>query len=371
MSTNVDIGWDTVLQDPPAPLDARTGTDPLFLLHSDAQTRGTFRRAADVKAAYPSASALVAIADAFFGEGGRTLHLVPLTGTAPGDDLAANLQAIGADEGPGQVVAPEVTTTTSAAVLAEWAFTTNRVYIANASDGATDTTLKALGDAIRAANGGGRFACVQGDTVTIPGTGGSGTRDVPGSVVLAALIARSDLASGNPNLAVAGRNAQLSYGLGLKAAPRTRTARGDVAGHGVNSFSVVFGRVRHYAYRSCADPALFPHWWDLGGPRVVMAFKANAAPVTEDFMFPQLDGDGVTLATFAAALGGIAQDLQSLGALFKRGTAPGYRVVCDASNNPIESLARGEVRADVRLRTSPHGEHITTALVKLPITVEV
>ncbi len=370
MSTNVDIGADILFDDPPVALDAQTGTDPCFLLHSAVTARATFTRAADVKTAYPSASALVALADAYFGEGGLTLHMVPLTGTAPAYDLAAALALVEVDEGPGQVVAPEVTTTTSAALIAAWAFQTNRLYIANSTDGATDTVVNALGDALRGATGGGRFSCVQGDTITIPASSGTGTREVPGSIVLAGLIAACDLEFGNPNLAVAGRRGQLRYGLGVKA-PRGKTARDDVAGHGVNSFRTVFGRTRHYSYRTCADLTLYPQWWDIGGTRTVMAFKAQAAPITEDSMFPQLDGDGVALATYGAALGSVAKGLQDVGALFKRGTSPGYRVTCDDTNNPVSALAKGQVRADVRLRTSPHGEHIITSLTKLPITVEV
>lgn len=366
----IDIGADLVLDDAPAVAAPATGTDPLFLLHSTVTARGSFNRADDVRATYPAATALQAMADAFFREGGRRLHLVPLTGTGPAYDLATNLATINTDEGPGQVVAPEVTTTGPAAVLAAWAFTTKRFYIGQSTDGASDATLSALGAAIRAAAGDGRFSCVQGDTILIPTTSGVGTREVPGSVVLAAILARIDVEAGNQNLAAAGLRSQLRYGVAVKA-PRGEAARNTVAESGVNSFRQTASWVRHYSSRTCADLTKWPHWWDIGGTRTVMAYMAQVRPIVEDNMFPQLDGDYVSLATLEAALSAPAAALQAVGALFKSGTNPGYRVVCRAENNPVGDLAQGLVRAQVRLRTSPHGEHIITSLTRLPITMEV
>lgn len=361
---------------PDAPADVLPqATDPCFLLHSGVTAMATYTRASDARAAFAAVPAVLSLVDAYFGEGGAKLICVPLTGTAPAFNLATALALITDKHGPGQVVAPEVVTTAPAATIAEWAATGRvlRYYVANAADAATVSTLAALGAALRAANGAGRFCSVEADTLVIPGTAGGSTREVTASIVKAALHARRDRETGNPNDSAAGARGRCRYALGIKA-ERSNTDRDTLADSGVNTFKTVAlgGAPRAYGARTCANPATDPQWVAAGGSRTVMAYAARAENVREQVgMFMAVDGDGASLAALETALAAQAAELEAAGALYRRGTRHGYRIQCDMGNNTPADLAAGVVYVRTRIATGPHTEHILEQMIKLPITTEV
>lgn len=366
----VTIGHEQIIQDVPILGADVASISPLVLIHSGATSKQTFTDPEAAAAALAASSSLVAMTDAFFGEGGGQVTVVPLTGTAPNYTLTTALNLVGNDLAGGQVAAPEVVTSTLQAQLSAWAWDTNRVYLADGADGATITVLNGLGDAIRA-SAGDRAAAGESDTLIIPGRAGGPTREVPASVVTAGMIARTDRETGNPNLAVAGVRGQTRYAIGIKA-ERTTADRNSLADHGFNTYRRMRnGAIRRYGHRTTADPAKHPQWWDLGGCRTVMAYRASAEVAREDSMFAQLDGDGTNLAALETRLAARLKELQDVGALFKKGTQPGYRVRCDLTTTTVADIAAGRAYARTWLRTSPFAERITEYLAKIPITLEV
>lgn len=368
--TPVLIGTEITVVDELPAVAAPTATDHLFLIHTAADTVVTVRSAADARTAFAGETELVALTDAFFGEGGARLTAVPLAAGGDGSaQLLAALALVPADLGPGQVIAPEITVAAQMAALADWAYATNRIYIPDGPAGSTDAALTTLAAAL-AGSGGARFTAPEADRLVIPGLASGTTRTVPASVVKAALIARNDIATGNPNLAAAGlTNARCRYVLGI-VNERGQTARDDLAEAGVNAFRTLYGQaIVPYGYRTVAGASL-PLWWDLSGSRTVMAVRAREAAVAERVQFGQIDAEGGFLAAYQTSLAAELKELQRLGALFGTGTVPGYRVEAGFAVNPRADLAAGRVRARIRLKTSPFAEHLDIAITRRPITAE-
>lgn len=344
---------------------APTSTAPLFLLHSDALAVGTYTSRSAAVDALAGIPPLLAIADAFFNEGGRTLHVFPFVSGSGGPSLSDTLAQIPANMGPGQVSAPGIVTGADQADIASWCAETNRVYLADAADGANDAAIQALGTAIRGGTGA-HFASIWPDKLIIPGSGSS-TREVPASVVAAALMARNDIATGNPALAAAGTQGTCRYVLGIKS-ERDKTSRDALAEYGANLFADVYGTTRAYGFRTCADLTTLPHWWDLSGTRTIMAVRARAAAIGEEFMFGTVDAEGGFLARYESALAGMLAELQDVGALFGTTTDPGYVVRAGWNVNPREEVAQGKVTAEIELRVSPFAESIRITIIRRPIT---
>ncbi|WP_217913235.1 hypothetical protein [Miltoncostaea marina] len=368
----VTIGTSIEIVDELPPVVAPTATDGAFLIHSGATGVETFRTAPDVADALPGEADIAAMADAYFNEGGARLTLVPLVDNAGTPDVAATLEQVPADLGPGQVVAPEVVTGPEMAQIAAWAYETNRVYIADGPDAADDASLITLATALRG-SAGARFASMEADTLIIPGIASGTTREVPASIVKAALIARSDLATGNPNVAAAGiTNARCRYVIGIDAA-RSESERNTLAEAGVNAFRTIYGQaVVPYGFRTVADPDTLPLWWDLSGSRVVMAVRAREAEVNEAHLFGQVDGSGAFLVSYETSLARVLKELQSAGALFATSPSdPGYSVSAGWELNPREEIAQGRVRARITLRISPFAENIVLNIIRRSVAEEV
>lgn len=371
----INIGWEIEIVDELAPVVAPTATDPCFLLHSAADEVVTVNSAAEAREEFEAEPALVALSDAFFGEGGAKLTVVPLDigsgGSGSGGDIEEALELLPADLGPGQVVVPEVNTGPEMEAIANWAYATNRIYLADGPDGASNAALQALGATLRGATGA-RFAALEADTLLIPGVTSGTTREVPASIVKAGLIARSDIATGNPNLAAAGlTNGRCRYVIGIDV-ERTETERNLLAESGVNCFRTLYSTaVVPYGYRTVADPDDLPIWWDLSGSRTTMAIRARVGVVAEFHEFGNVDGQGVFLASLEAGVAREMKGLQDVGALFALGTSPGYSVDAGWGVNPRSELAQGRIRVRITFRTSGLAEHITLTIIRRPLTEEV
>lgn len=367
----VTIGYEIEIVDELAPAVAPTATDPCFLLHSAVTDLVTVTTAAEAREEFEGEADLIAITDAFFGEGGAKLTAAPLE-NASGDDLEESLAQLPKDLGPGQVVAPEIVVGADMAEVAEWAYASNRIYIADGPDGASDSALAALATTVRA-SAGARFTGIEADTLLIPGLTSGTTRDVPASIVKAALMARLDIATSNPNLAAAGiTNARCRYVVGIDT-ERNETQRNTLAEAGINAFRTLYGTaIVPYGYRAVTDLDELPIWWDLSGSRTTMAIRAREAAVAEAHMFGQVDGTGAFLASYEAGLARELKALQDVGALFALGsTSPGYSVSAGWELNPRADIAVGKVSARIRFRTSPFAEYLTLSIIRRPVTEEV
>lgn len=347
-----------------------TATDTVFLLSGDtnAPTSATLvDSAAEVRSSFSTATTLITEVDTLFGEGARQVYLVKIDTSA----IATALAKFPVDLGPGTVVAPPVQVAGDIADIADWAWETNRIYLANGPSAATNSQLVTLAGAIQAA-GEGRNTALFADQAIVPGAGGV-TRNVPWSIVVAGLIARNDLrpGGGNPNLAVAGTNVIPQYATGVTG-ERNDTDRETLNDAQVNTAKTVAGQLRNYGYRTLADLDDHPQWWDLGGARVVMDVKAHIRSANEDAVFGQIDGVGSLEDRVNGLISARCLELTRIGALFAgiddygRPIAP-FEVDTSRAVNPLSEIQQGRVRADVRLRTSPYLEHLDVTIYKQTI----
>jgi len=359
-----------VVEEPALGPGAPTDTSTTFLLTADANGPATATRITSpdqARADFPTATTLHAEVDAIQREG-RSETGVPLVQAIKLDTAVGGLQTtldkIPATLGPGQVVAPAVVASADIITVGEWAWTSNRVFIANAAADATDAQLSTLAAAV-IASGNGRNVALFADAAIIPGIGAS-TRQVPWSLVQAGIIARNDLRTGNPALAAAGDNGIAVYALGLLA------ERNDVSMTTLNAAKVNVARApfggapRGYGYRTLADLAVLPQWWDLGGSRVVMDVRSNSASSSERILFAPFDSGGQTLAKWNGLLSDRCLELLRVGALFGN-PVDAFTVDTGVALNPTASLAAGRGRATIRLKTAPFAESLDVSIVRQKI----
>lgn len=370
MPLDIDLGVDLTVTDDPPPSNPPVATDTGFLITSFVGAAPTgvteVLSAGEARELWPTEAAVIAAVDAYFGAGGGRLLVSALAA-----DEAAALARFGAQYGPGQLIAPEIVIAADQATLRDWAWANNRVYIAQAPDGAAQAALETLSAAL-IDDTAGRYSMLEADTLLIPGTAPGTTREVGASVVKAALMARSDRVTGNPNLAAAGNHTpgaagQTTYVLGIKN-ERTAEVQKALAQAQVNSFRTVNNRVRSYGYWTLADLDVIPQWWDMGGSRTVMAIRAREQAVAEELMFGQVAADGAFLDKYKGALSGELAEFQRIGALFGTAESPGYSVNVSAQVNPLANVAEGKITAVIIVKTSPFAAELQLTLTRRSIT---
>ena len=311
-------------------------------------------------------SAYITLAD--LGEGNPEEQTVTLSG---GDDDRANitdaeveaaLSVFDADLGPGQVLYPGATDEDSHVAVVAHAAANNRVALLDGTDTATAQTLVTEALDVRA-TGNGKFAALFAPWATIPGLSAGTFRTVPYSAVQAGLIARSDGATSNPNIAVAGENAigRFVTGLTQTYSDEDRETLNDA---GVTVAVLKFGQVRTYGTRSVANPVSEDNWIQFQNSRLATFIAAQADRTAESYLFDQIDGRGLKLAEFAGDLQGILLPLYQAGALF--GATPEEAFVVDVDSvNTVESIADGELNAAIAVKMSPAAERVVIEISKV------
>lgn len=273
--------------------------------------------------------------------------------------LAVALALFHLDLGPGQVSAPGRTAVTSIQPLADHAAAMNRVVLADAPDTASAATIEALAVTVRAlANA--RYVQLLAPWVVVPGIVGGTTRRVPYSAVQAALVAQAD--ETNPaSFAVAGPvRGRASYPLDVTQT-YIASDRAALSTNGVTVGRNLAGAVETFDYVSAANPSTLPQWVNFGTARLVMWAKANGRAIADSFQFAPLDGNGQTIAAFAAQLAGMLKPMQDAGAIYGNAANPGYRV--DTSANTPTTIANNELHATMLVRCSPFAQWIAISIV--------
>lgn len=198
------------------------------------------------------------------------------------------LALFGKSLGPGQVSSPGRTTAEAQKNLLTHASTYNRVALLDGTDTATVGTLTAQAATLReqsTARYGGLFA----PWAVIPGLTLGTTRTVPYCAVQAGLTARSDGASGNSNLAIAGEERGVArYATGLSQAGWTETERGTLADAGVNVARVIGGAVVTYDDLSLVNGVVDDTYLLLSNNRCIMQIKSGANEVGRKHLFRQI-----------------------------------------------------------------------------------
>lgn len=278
----------------------------------------------------------------------------------------AALNLFGPDLGPGQVSAPGRTTDPGHAQLTAHAQANNRVALLDLPDTATAATLEASGIAARTSQ---PYGAAFTPWVLAPGIVAGSVRTVPPSALIAGLIARNDPAN-TADTPSAGKLGQAIWVTGLSQTafdsdPSTRQA---LANASVNVIRNMFGGVRNYGWRALVDPVATPEWEDFGNVRLNMAILAQAEAIGEEFIFSPIDGQGILIGHFNAALAAMLDQFWQDGALYGLTASDAYFVDTSASVNTPTTIAANELHAVLNVKMSPDAEFVQINVVKVPIT---
>lgn len=277
--------------------------------------------------------------------------------------------------GPGQVSVPGDTTVAMAVALVEHAAATNRRAVLDLPDDPDGAVLRAHVAAVAAAVGDQtlrRFGAFFGPWDITPGRIPNTTRKLPPSGRVMGTIARSDAATGNPNLPAAGDNgiARTTIGLTQSYTDDEYTALNRA---GCNMSRTLFdgSPIQIYGFRTFVDPDQDKRWVEFSGSRTVMAATSQANAVMAGFAFNQIDGHGHKFADLGGAITGEMLKLFRKEALY--GDTPGeaFSVNTGPQVNTPERVQNRELRAIIALRTSPFAEHVVTQIVRRMVTEEV
>lgn len=361
----------TVATGPPATYTVKVWqTTPAVLLE---QSPAFTEKAQAV--AWSSGSKFVTLTDNDVADTSTPSVAVPKTPLAGGDDDRASitdanylaaLDMFSAGLGPGQVSVPGLMTSTIWSGLLKHAYDFNRVAYLDGPDNALASSLISAGVALRTdtnARYGGMFA----PPAIIPGDIPNTTKQVPYSAIQAAMTARIP----NPNQPAAGVNGMSRVALSVKY-DYTDTERSSLNDAGVDIARNMFGGVRTYGYRTLVDPNVQPEWLQLNAIRTVMTIKAEADEIAERHIFMQIDGKGLEISAFHGDLVGMLIPFYETGALYGETPDEAFYVDTGSQVNTPATVADGQLRAVIGIRTSPFAELVYIEIVKLPLpTAEV
>jgi len=301
----------------------------------------------------------IAVTDAALAGGSDDLGGI----TADEYETALNLFVGGL--GPGQVLAPGQTDADVHAFLLEHAESHNRVALLDAPNTSVLASIEAAASDARD-TGLGSYGAMFAPWVKIPSSAAGASRTVPYSAVQAGLEARRDRVA-SQNIPAAGRQYPLSYAQSL-VTEFTDDDRTELIEYGVNTAHSVGGVRETYGYRTLADPQSEPNWLQFNYSRLRMAITAQAQDIGESFLFSQIDGRGLKLSEFGAAIGGMLLDFFVLGSLYGDSPQEAFNVDVGSSVNTAETIAAGELHAVAAVRMSPHAEMVIIEIVKTPVT---
>ena len=264
--------------------------------------------------------------------------------------------------GAGQVMIPGVGTEAVYVGLLNHAGSYNRFAILDTADTNSVSTLIALAAAAQADStiispnlGQGMMVC---DWQIIPGLLPNTTRTVPPSSTVAALIARSDRSTGNPNRAAAGANGVVTNALGKTQVDWTDAQTNSLVAAGVMPFRVIYNQERFYGMRTLLNPGLNPVFIMATATRLRMFIQDAGYKVGQSVLFDQIDGQGQEAAKYGARISSILLKLFNIGALYGANPSLAYIVDTGADVNTPTTIANRELHAAVGIVPSPYAETV-------------
>lgn len=273
-------------------------------------------------------------------------------------EWAAAINAFDADLGPGQVSTPGRSGEQAFIDLIEHGNGTNRIpYLDVEVTDDTAPELKAKALLARSVAGDKLFAMF-GPWSEIPGVTPTTTRNVPASAAEAAKASRNDAETGNPNIPAAGERGVSEYAVGLVAEITDPSERDELNDAGLNLIRVRGTTIKTYGFRTGLNKIDHPNDWQLANARLSMSIHADGQVVGEEHLFRQIDGKGLEIGRFHGDLEVILDRYWKLGALFGDTPAEAYSVNTGVDVNTVESLANGELKADLGAKRSPFAEQV-------------
>ncbi len=276
--------------------------------------------------------------------------------------------------GPGHISAPGITTSAVQTALANHAATNNRIAFCDlpdtafASSSSATSTLTSDAAPITALGTVARQATLWAPWADIaPVVGGFALRQVPPSAFAAAAYSAVDQL-GNPNLAAAGVNGELSTPVDLRQA-FADTDRQTLNSAGVNVIRAMRGGFRIYGFRTAVNSLTDPLYVQLPNVRLDMYIVWNGQNIEEEYFGSQIDGQGLDAARYGNALNLMLNDLYSpIGALYGDTAQDAFSVDTGTDVNTPTSEAGGNLTATLAYRRSPGAEQVNLNLVRVSIT---
>ena len=272
------------------------------------------------------------------------------------------LDAIPIGLGVGQVCIPGATTELVQAALLNFAQSTNRFALLDTTDSASTSALIALAAAAQTdatisagALENGMMLC---DWQIIPGLVPNTTRTVPPSAIVAALIARLDRASGNPNLAAAGANGLVQYALGKTQPDWTDAQTNLLVQSGVNPFRIVYGSERFYGFRTLTNPVTDPVLVMASASRLIMAIKDQGYRIGQSILMDQIDGLGHEASKYGSRIAAVLAAYYAMDALYGATASDAYIVDTGPDVNTPTTIANRELHAAVGIVPAPFAETV-------------
>lgn len=315
------------------------------------------RQAATV--ADPAASYLPAALAGFFANGGSKSYVAGAP-AATETALGAALDSLAAVDGIDLVAMPDAQRLDPAAVqrlqarmLVHCAANGRRFALLDALGGATATVVKAQAATVIAGLAGAIDGALYHPWIT-----NAAGLSVPPSGHIAGAIAATDASSGVAR-APAGMALADVIGLGAAIDPATQGALNDV---NVNCLRSLPGRgIRLWGARTLATD---PTWRYVNVRRLVLTLyrwmDANMAWAIFEPNTP------TTWARIRRVLGVHLTQLWQAGALQGASAAQAFFVTCDASNNPQDARANGQLAVDIGIAPASPAEFIVVRLALQP-----
>lgn len=294
--------------------------------------------------------------------------------TANDAAFTAGLAAFPLALGPGQVSAPGRTTAVTQEAVANHGQAFNRVALLDATNTATAATITAAAATVQSTVTDPSYAMTVAPWVTYPGVPtGTATpafpRTVAPSAAVAGLIARSDAAGNNADVAAAGPNGVLRNAINVTQT-YVDSDRGllDAAGVAVIRSLPNLGTIELYGYTSMA---IDPNWSDFGNVRLRMQIVDTVRIIGHGFMFADIDGQGHTAAAFGGAITGFLSVLYNQGALYGATPSAAFQVNVGPSVNTPNTANARQLLASVSVRMSPTADQVVINVTRYPVTQQV
>lgn len=287
--------------------------------------------------------------------------------SATAEQVEAAITRIDKDLGPGQIFAPGQTSEAIQKALLAHAAANNRRAITDAASGSTAAQIAEAATKLRGTNA--RFACMVAPWAVIPGVALGTTRTIPYSAIYAGQISRTEAEGFTPNKAAAGKKrGRAKYATNLQSA-FTATELETLNNTGVIVAKKVRGVPTTYGFRSLVNPVTDPNWINFPASRLVMGIAAKAGEVMENYEFEEIDGHGYIFGDLKGELSNVAcRPYFDKNSLYGQLPEEAFKVETGPDVNTEETIAAGQIKAQIAVRVSPGGEELSVEIVKVPIT---
>lgn len=299
-----------------------------------------------------------------------TLSLTGGLDDAPGVVTATKTTALTLftkDLGTGNVNIPGAVSAGDWTAIMAHADAMERSAILDYPDTADEATLLTLARGARTL---GRVAAGFAGWLVVPHIGGR-SKTVPPGLAVAGKIAAHDAATAGlgQNKPVAGRKrGRITRALSVSQDFGNDDKITRLNGEGVNLIRDIQGFVTIYGWRSLAHPTNDAGWRNFGHRRLQAALYARISALLEDFMFEEIDGEGLL---FGRARGDIKASILEpyfrVGSLYGDSLDRAARVdTADPINTPT-TIQDGQFNVNVTVVESEFAEEINVLVIKSTI----